>query len=975
MKPRRTLLSRLAALFRREKPERLKPNKPARPVREPRNRGIEALEGRIAPAAFVDASTITFNDLDGDVVTVRFSKALFTSATDTLLSDVFKFSDGANASPFSSTGPQYLQLIDLTKTATVSLTTFFKAADGTSISVTAVKGAGNVGDDLTNVGAIEAGGIALGSVVIDGDLGQIDAGRGGAGVKSIVVNSLYKLGSATQISSANDNASTALDKLESNIAGVLGSLEVKTDLYGYVHVVDGSVIFNDLTTPAAIGTVKVGGSLRGAATVATTSDNTGSIQTTGKIGTIQILGLNDPTNASDAAGLVGGGGKNSGSIVIGGSVTSVNITDSLTGGGGQASGSLVVTGTIGSAILGGSVVGGAGTTSGVLQGGTLTKVQIGGDVIGGTVLNSGAVIAKSVLTAVTLEGNLKGGAGENSGSIQAPKLMSATLAGDVLGGTGKASGSVQGGTLTKVTLSGKLTGGGGENSGSIFATTALGTVSIFDDVVGGSGLNSGSISSDKTATSIWLGKNLVGGSGVHSGFIHGTTGLTSVKIVGSATGGTGDRSGSILSDGSITLVSVGQLIGGDGANSGSLLAGFDPLLTGGITTAVVTKGLTGGAGLASGSVYADRIGTLTVGLTSAQANLNGGTGDFSGSILSNGAIGSVTILGSVQGGLGDLSGAIQSRGSMVSVKITGDLKGGAGDRSGYVNALEIVNDDFTGVAGNIGTAAVGGAVQGGGGADSGRVEANGNVGSLTAGSLTAGTGLGSGSLVAGSGFIGLGNAGVITVRGAVAQSTGNLEPSISVDGRLTSLVIGSLNHASVHVGESLVAAVVTGSVTNSTITAVGQAAPQIKTGDVAIGTLLVKGSVTDSNILAGYAADGSAVNADASIGTVSVANAWSASNLVAGVADVNGDGFGNADDVAISGGINRPGYISNIAAIIIGGSVGGSDATGDHFGFTAQKISLFKLRGASLGFDSKAGNQSIPLLGPNDVTAREVAIA
>jgi len=80
----------------------------------------------------------------------------------------------------------------------INLDTFISKADGTSITITASKTA--TGDDLTNVGAIKATNIALGTVTVDGDLGQIDCGRAKVpvGLQSLVVNSMFKSGASTQ---------------------------------------------------------------------------------------------------------------------------------------------------------------------------------------------------------------------------------------------------------------------------------------------------------------------------------------------------------------------------------------------------------------------------------------------------------------------------------------------------------------------------------------------------------------------------------------------------------------------------------------------------------------------------------------------------------------------------------------------------------------------------------------------------------
>src|SRR3954447_502472 len=72
-----------------------------RPLARPdrlRERGIEPLEGRIAPAVLLpNGMDVQYKDLDGDLVTVHFSKTLFTGTTaeiNATLASVFTFSAG-----------------------------------------------------------------------------------------------------------------------------------------------------------------------------------------------------------------------------------------------------------------------------------------------------------------------------------------------------------------------------------------------------------------------------------------------------------------------------------------------------------------------------------------------------------------------------------------------------------------------------------------------------------------------------------------------------------------------------------------------------------------------------------------------------------------------------------------------------------------------------------------------------------------
>ena len=125
MKPRKlSLRSLIGRIFKkRPAPIVLSSTPPkSNAARERVRSGIEPLEGRIAPAVLVNAHMFTFDDIDGDHVTVNFSANIFdTTHPATLpasLDAIFKFIGPANAaSNFADTGPQQLQMIDLSKVA------------------------------------------------------------------------------------------------------------------------------------------------------------------------------------------------------------------------------------------------------------------------------------------------------------------------------------------------------------------------------------------------------------------------------------------------------------------------------------------------------------------------------------------------------------------------------------------------------------------------------------------------------------------------------------------------------------------------------------------------------------------------------------------------------------------------------------------------------------------------------------------
>ena len=141
---------------------------------------------------------------------------------------------------FASSGPQQLQSINLTSLGV--------AANGISIKTSAVRNKLNGFDGLAALGQIDATGIDLRSVVIDGDLGRIIAGDANTttpGLASLKPRSMGRFGT-----------STGAADLKTVIQGKLGALNVKTDVTGAFIDVQGG---ND----GDIGRITLGGSLIG----------------------------------------------------------------------------------------------------------------------------------------------------------------------------------------------------------------------------------------------------------------------------------------------------------------------------------------------------------------------------------------------------------------------------------------------------------------------------------------------------------------------------------------------------------------------------------------------------------------------------------------------------------------------------------------------------------------------------------------
>lgn len=179
----------------------------------------------------------TFTDVDGDLVTVKL-----TGATASLTAADFTFGFSG------TTHPQLLQLK-------------LDAADaGATLTITSKRTAAG-GDGFTNVGYLQATGIALGAVTVDGDLGRIDAGA----VKALTVQSLGALGLASQ---------GAGGTLVSNLSGNLGKLTVKASIHGATVLgagsigpvkITGSFLGGRLSAGADLGAVSVRGDIIGTA--------------------------------------------------------------------------------------------------------------------------------------------------------------------------------------------------------------------------------------------------------------------------------------------------------------------------------------------------------------------------------------------------------------------------------------------------------------------------------------------------------------------------------------------------------------------------------------------------------------------------------------------------------------------------------------------------------------------------------------
>ena len=223
---------------------------------------IEPLEPRIAPAVLLNATTVRFTDVDGDIATVSISKGSLDLATN------FVFHAAGRGEQLQSislvgTGPDF---------------------SGANLRISSVRVEG--GDGSVHVGSIDARGIDLGVVKVSGDLGRIQAGDEDAitaGIDFLKVRSLGRFGLGTQPAGAGS--------LESKVAGNLVTVLVSGSVSGALSVAGSSEAGG-----GNIGSVTIGGDVTAGA----------GLRATGNIGEISVHG--EVRGSSAAPVVISGGG-------------------------------------------------------------------------------------------------------------------------------------------------------------------------------------------------------------------------------------------------------------------------------------------------------------------------------------------------------------------------------------------------------------------------------------------------------------------------------------------------------------------------------------------------------------------------------------------------------------------------------------------------------------------------------------------
>lgn len=442
---------------------------------------IERFESRDVPGV------LNLVDVDGDLVTVATTKGNDAQ----LASAVVRI-------PAGVPGGQKIFQINLFANAV------FDTAD---LTVTAKPGPLG-GDGLVNVGDINAAGLDLGTVTIDGGMtGPVSAGKNTPESTVKAINAHFVSG----LTIWTINAS-------------VGSIRVGGDLaVAEIHI----------NGPQGLGALRVGGSLIG-----NSVQKTGYVTVpNGKIGSVRIGG-----------DILGGTGQDSGEVTakslgnvsIGGSIRGATVDP---GGNHTRTGLLESLGTTGSVRIGGSLVGGAlGSSGEISSSDSLASLSIGGSLIGGPQLDSAFVnVGGNILGKVTIGGSLVGGAGQDSGKISTSGAISGSvvIGGDLVGGAGQFGGELHAiGSVDSVTVRGSIYGGGAFESGTLHFSGNVGSLTVRGDLIGGTPSRTGSLLLAGDVGKIRVGSSVFGGPNVLAGgiFVAGSAGVISIgkNLVGTA---------------------------------------------------------------------------------------------------------------------------------------------------------------------------------------------------------------------------------------------------------------------------------------------------------------------------------------------------------------------------------------------------------------------------------------------------------
>jgi hypothetical protein len=224
--------------------------------------------------------TATFTDIDGDKVTVKTKKGAFEQANFLLRAE--------------GLGAQ-LETVDLHNLTTFSGSTITFKAQSQDANHDGTK----EGNKSVNADVISAGGISLKKIKTSGEIGSITAGTAEANSKAL----------GTLIAGSLTDSSF--------LFGTVGSVKLKHDLTGSLHVIGGPGLADH--DGLALNKVVIRGNVDGSVS-ASENDEAGLLEANGGIGSISIGG--DLRGGDMRSGIIVGGIL--GAVTIGGDVRSAN---------------------------------------------------------------------------------------------------------------------------------------------------------------------------------------------------------------------------------------------------------------------------------------------------------------------------------------------------------------------------------------------------------------------------------------------------------------------------------------------------------------------------------------------------------------------------------------------------------------------------------------------------------------------------
>ncbi|HQR08806.1 MAG TPA: hypothetical protein PLN21_18415 [Gemmatales bacterium] len=671
----------------------------------------ESLEDRSVPATLVSPTTMTFQDVDGDIAAVIFSKPVLDEYN---VNEVFQFDAG---SVNGSNGlKQSLRNINLVARFAVDI-------NGADMTVKVISKARR-GDGEVHVGNVFSYGERFGKLDIQGDLGRAEMDRYDGDRKladSLSVNSTGRFdpqGNTQYLS----------------FAGVIDTFLVRGDLAGAVSVGFDQSAFSSMEvwgsvkgsfrTGDWIDTVLIRGDIDGTAypnheqssniigfssggvgTFSLTGSVLGSAQGGGQL-TIDGTGQNNLGTLTIGGSIVGSDASFSGTVVVLGSYQSITVNGSIRGGEAQFSGALNP-GDSKNVVINGSIIGGAGYHSGQLSNfiywngvhsdQKVDRVQIKGNVVGGTGEQSGSIHMVNPTSQLIIVGTIRGGNGYTSASVLFDSSIRFAQVQAIIGGAGESSGVMNLNDrdnqvdTNRVLINGSIRGGTGPTSGGIVLLGSS-NLQINGSVIGYTGTQSGFVlfaafqDTEPDDSNLLIRGSVIGNAGDSSGSVISSTPMDQVSILGDMVGAQGFRSGSMQLD-SFDLVfhahsiTVGSLHGGIGFRSGSIASSLFE-----VNTVRVLHSMVGGSGQESGSVIIRKQDVQQVFVTE---QVKGGKGYHSGVIEAH-SLEILSVGGSVLGGDGEYSGGVLVDKRLGTARIGRDLAG----NFGYFYAGHFLGDGF-----------------------------------------------------------------------------------------------------------------------------------------------------------------------------------------------------------------------------------------------------------------------------------------